>query len=291
MQGKARSRAYIVVPLHQSSLAVVISCYADPLPLRAKEMSTGTQLSSIDDITTFTARLDGLRVDQDPDDLSNALRAAFKEQELYSQYISSLMEDTERAKALLEIFDKVCSVKCAAPWIGSQRWCTAQALQATTCDVVTLKRVRQFCGWTGFLPTSHTIPEGLIRTTEDPVAGGGFSDVWEGIYDDKRVAIKALRVYKGDDIRKVRKVSHPAFPIPILPVDCHHQVFCKEVVIWRRISHPNIVPFLGVSEAPTPFCIVSEWMPNGDVRIYVRKNPAVSRLQLVRRPESALGSN
>ena len=74
----------------------------------------------IDDFTIFTARLDGLRTDQDPDDLSNALRAAFKEPELYDWYISSLEEDTERAKALLEVFDKVRSVKCAAPWIGSQ---------------------------------------------------------------------------------------------------------------------------------------------------------------------------
>ncbi|KAF9789355.1 kinase-like domain-containing protein [Thelephora terrestris] len=59
------------------------------------------------------------------------------------------------------------------------------------------------------------------------------------------------------------------------------KVFCKEVAGWRRISHPNIVPFLGVSEAPAPISMVSEWMPNGDVRSYVIKNPEVSRLQLL----------
>ena len=52
--------------------------------------------------------------------------------------------------------------------------------------------------------------------------------------------------------------------------------------MWRRISHPNIVPFLGVSEVPSPFCMVSEWMPNGNVRDYVRGDPEASRLQLVR---------
>jgi len=61
--------------------------------------------------------------------------------------------------------------------------------------------------------------------------------------------------------------------------------------MWKRISHPNIVPLLGVSEAPAPLCMVSEWMPNGHVRNYVEKNPGASRLQLVRRFESVLGSS
>lgn len=165
----------------------------------------------IDDLAAFTNRLDGLRVDQNPDDLSNALLAAFEEPELYNSYIHSLAGDTGRTKALLEVFDKVRSVKCAVPWIGSQPRCTTQALQATTCDATILKRVRQLCGSTGFLPISHIIPERFIRTAEYPVASGTFGDVWEGIYDEKRVAVKALRVYNGDTIQKLRKVSHPVF--------------------------------------------------------------------------------
>ena len=51
--------------------------------------------------------------------------------------------------------------------------------------------------------------------------------------------------------------------------------------MWRRISHPNIIPFLGFSEVPAPLSMVSEWMPNGNVREYVGENPGISRLQLV----------
>ena len=69
----------------------------------------------------------------------------------------------------------------------------------------------------------------------------------------------------------------------------HYQAFCEEVVTWRWISHPNIVPFLGVSETRAPLCIVSEWMPNGNVRDYVGKNPETSRLQFVCWLESAMG--
>ena len=51
--------------------------------------------------------------------------------------------------------------------------------------------------------------------------------------------------------------------------------------MWKWISHPNVVPFLGFSEVPERFSMVSEWMPNGNVRDYVQENPEISRLQLV----------
>ena len=139
-------------------------------------------------------------------------------------------------------------------------------------DAKIFKEFRHLCGETGLLPTSHVIAESSIKTTERPVASGGFCDMWKGIHNDERVAIKSIRVHKHDDIKRAAKVA-----------DYHHKIFCKEVVMWRRISHPNIVPFLGVSTTPVPLSMVSEWMPNGNVRDYVGENPDTSRLQLVRR--------
>ena len=78
-------------------------------------MSTGTGPLLSNALATFTTRLDALRTDQNPEDLSNALRAAFKKRELCSLYVFSLVGDTGRAQALLEVFDKVRSVKCAVP--------------------------------------------------------------------------------------------------------------------------------------------------------------------------------
>ena len=63
----------------------------------------------VGDLTAFTARLDGLRADQNPDDLSNSLRAAFEDRELYNLCLSFLVADEKRAKILLEVFDKVRS--------------------------------------------------------------------------------------------------------------------------------------------------------------------------------------
>ena len=61
----------------------------------------------------FAARLDRLRVDQSPDDLSLTLQAALQERALYDLYLSFLVGDITREKALLEVFDKVRSGTCA----------------------------------------------------------------------------------------------------------------------------------------------------------------------------------
>ena len=129
----------------------------------------------------------------------------------------------------------------------------AQVLHVTTCDVTIFKRARQLCGLTGFLPTSYIIPEEFIQMAEYPITLDIFGDVWEGIYNDNRVTIKTFRLYKESDLRKVRKVTHPVFQVILgTSFDSRNQRFCKEVVIWRRISHPNIVAFLGVSKTQKP---------------------------------------
>ena len=64
--------------------------------------------------------------------------------------------------------------------------------------------------------------------------------------------------------------------------------------IYRRVSeghklnpHPNIPPVIEISEGPFPLCIVSPWMPNGNILQYTQMNPSANRLTLVRarRPE------
>ena len=57
------------------------------------------------------------------------------------------------------------------------------------------------------------------------------------------------------------------------------QSFFKEIVIWKRLRHPNIVSFIGVTVKPLQ--IVSEWMPNGTLTKYVENNPGANRIGLV----------
>jgi hypothetical protein len=75
-----------------------------------------------------------------------------------------------------------------------------------------LLALRKICGRCGELPSSHVITEGLERKGDCAIASGGFSDVWEGIYGVKRVAIKAFRIYYTDDLVRVKKVRRCTFP-------------------------------------------------------------------------------
>ena len=72
---------------------------------------------------------------------------------------------------------------------------------------------RELCGRAGVLPASHIITEGITKMTEDPVASGDFSDVWEGISNGNLVAIRALRVRDNEDSQQVREVNFQEFSI------------------------------------------------------------------------------
>jgi len=52
--------------------------------------------------------------------------------------------------------------------------------------------------------------------------------------------------------------------------------------MWKQLKHPNIVPLLGVTV--DPFQLISNWMLGGDLPGYIKKNPNVDRLGLVRIP-------
>jgi len=57
-------------------------------------------------------------------------------------------------------------------------------------------------------------------------------------------------------------------------------------VIWKRLSHPNILPFIGVSLSGEP-TLVYPWMDNGNILAYLKENPEANAVKLLE--ESATG--
>ena len=49
--------------------------------------------------------------------------------------------------------------------------------------------------------------------------------------------------------------------------------------MWKRLTHPNILPLLGVTF--TPLQLISNWMSGGDLLEYVKNHPDADRLGLV----------
>ena len=133
------------------------------------------------------------------------------------------------------------------------------------------------------LPTSHVVQPELIHVGEFEW-GGGFADVGKGEYQGRTAAIKQLRirVKTKDEINNVFEVGNRALPGTYDHLFSTQQL-CREVLVWKRLSHPNVLPLLGVSVSKDPqhFRIITEWMPNGDVTEYIGSNPEVNRLRLV----------
>ena len=57
--------------------------------------------------------------------------------------------------------------------------------------------------------------------------------------------------------------------------------FCKEVVTWKILQHPNVLPLVGVMMSEVQFAMISDWMTNGNINDFVKTHPDAIRLELV----------
>ncbi|KAG8923379.1 hypothetical protein FRC02_011172 [Tulasnella sp. 418] len=84
---------------------------------------------------------------------------------------------------------------------------------------------------------------------------------------DVKIAIKVLRVRGGNDSAGT--------------VDRLHKRFYREVLLWRTLRHPNVVPLLGYAvlsdQSPT---LVSPWYTNGNVNEYLKSHGDADRRAL-----------
>ena len=50
---------------------------------------------------------------------------------------------------------------------------------------------------------------------------------------------------------------------------------------WKTLSHPNVLPLLGVKMENQQFVMVSEWMENGNINEFIESHKDVNRFELV----------
>jgi serine/threonine protein kinase len=127
---------------------------------------------------------------------------------------------------------------------------------------------------TSFKPiSSYTIQ----LVPEQPRYNGSPFDVFHGLYDGSRVAVKILRVNSSlDDDQKVMFSDSGVSCCG----SCESQRFRNEVVHSRYLRHPNIVPFVGVCDK-SPLCFVSHWMEEGTLLEYFKRHPGERRTSYV----------
>lgn len=123
-----------------------------------------------------------------------------------------------------------------------------------------LRELRSICSTHVILPTSYSVSPDLLNIEPWPFAYGGFGDVFDGTLDGSPVCVKRLRV------------SSRGTPPKVITM------FCQEVVMWRYLKHPNILPLLSVTIFPPQ--LISVRMV-GDLLEYVGDKPGADRLSLL----------
>ncbi|KDQ51570.1 hypothetical protein JAAARDRAFT_62452 [Jaapia argillacea MUCL 33604] len=106
------------------------------------------------------------------------------------------------------------------------------------------------------LPPSLFIKETVDNYGKDPIAGGGFADIFKGLCGGKAVAMKRVRFF----LTQTREVVK------------HRRMFAQEVLVWRQLKHDSILPLRGIwSQSPesVPYMILP-WMNNGNAMNYTQ---------------------
>ncbi|RWW59150.1 hypothetical protein BHE74_00033933 [Ensete ventricosum] len=108
-------------------------------------------------------------------------------------------------------------------------------------------------------------------------ASGSNSRIYRGIYKQRAVAVKMVRIPEQDEEKRATL----------------EQQFNSEVVFLSRLYHPNIVQvspnpycsvlvmlvggwFIAASKKPPVYCIITEYMSQGTLRMYLHKKEPYS---------------
>ncbi|KAF7354933.1 Protein kinase domain-containing protein [Mycena sanguinolenta] len=94
-----------------------------------------------------------------------------------------------------------------------------------------------------------------VKKVGKQVAGGGFGDIWKGLVGGQTVAVKSMRQFADDDVKASLKTLG------------------REALIWRQLSHPNLLPFFGLYVLDDRPCLISPWMENGDLKRFLSSAP------------------
>ena len=109
----------------------------------------------------------------------------------------------------------------------------------------------------------------------------GLADIWKGNYRGEPVCIKVIRTRDSVRLMEIRRVS-VYFIHQSRTKRAPYQTLRREINGRKPGSHPNVLPIMQVSETLVPFCIMSPWMPDGNIIQFTQMNPGGDRLLLVR---------
>ncbi|KAJ8576231.1 hypothetical protein ON010_g2988 [Phytophthora cinnamomi] len=128
----------------------------------------------------------------------------------------------------------------------------AQSLTPTNVDSLEAALRGQTGLWTDDVITAKRIPRDKV-VIKEIISRGSFGEVYVGVYNEKKVAVKVLLPSMQGNIRHVND-------------------FLAEAKMTATMDHPHIVTFLGVAwESLSDICVVLEYMEGGELRSLLDK--------------------
>jgi hypothetical protein len=128
----------------------------------------------------------------------------------------------------------------------------------------------------------------ITRTSKYSTAGGGFGDIWEcllhtganqvmvrpphavdqHLHRSFQVAVKVIRP-QADEVDE--KVSYNITILTYVLTGCAIQALRRELGMWKRVHHANILPLLGIArDFGVYISMVSPWLEKGSLTMYLR---------------------
>ncbi|TRM59477.1 kinase-like domain-containing protein [Schizophyllum amplum] len=117
---------------------------------------------------------------------------------------------------------------------------------------------------TGIPPYIKRLDGEVERDDSMAIAGGTYSDIWQGTWmREHRVALKSIRSVKAGDIKAQNR-------------------FKSQIELWAQLRNENILQFYGiVTDLGPHIYIVTPLQENGNVLDHVKRNPSVSKQDLL----------
>ncbi|KAJ7795792.1 kinase-like domain-containing protein [Mycena olivaceomarginata] len=170
---------------------------------------------------------------QDLYDLEEQLVAIFRGSESYKSFLACRGDLAQRLLDLLQDLLDSFPESSARPRLS--------------------KALERLSRASGLHPTCFPLT-GLQKIGQQ-VAAGGFGDIWKGLVGGQSVSVKIMRLFEDVDMKEAM------------------QEFSHEAIIWRQLSHPNLLPLFWVVLFRKRLCLVSPWMSNGHIIAFLKNAP------------------
>ncbi|KAG9121785.1 hypothetical protein FRC07_002111, partial [Ceratobasidium sp. 392] len=98
-----------------------------------------------------------------------------------------------------------------------------------------------------------------------PISSGGFGDIYHGRLKDIRpVAIKTMRLQISPTENGQKSLKYAA----------------RELHIWSKCRHPNVLPLLGLVVFRDQVGMISLWLDHGSLPLYIERNKDFDRCKM-----------